>query len=95
MENRIDDIITKIQSGNIVAMGSLTKNHVNAVLADKFKVGDHVQVIKTGQTGTITKKVVYGRSLQKWVSPHGYTAIQVDIDGVKHNYAPKSLRAVR
>lgn len=85
-------LIRRIEAGEEVDMDSTLKNYVNAAMADRFKKGDRVQVIRTGETGTIVRKIVYDRKNQDWFSPKGYTAIQVRTARGTYCYAGRSLR---
>lgn len=92
MNSYINEILEEIKAGKSIDMDDGTKNLINSIMADGFEPGDRVKIIKTGQIGVIIKKIPYDRESQKFVSQYGYTAIQVDINGTKHNYAPRSLK---
>ncbi len=95
MEQIVKEMIEKIQAGGTPDMCTMLKNQVNAALAEKINIGDHVRVIKTGRTGVVTKKIEYARDSKDWYSPYGYTAIQVETDGKKYNYAARSLQILK
>lgn len=95
MDRQIQEIIERIDAGEAVELGDDLKNLINSIMANRLDEGDIVQVIKTGQIGTVTKKVPYNRVFQECYSPHGYTAVQVETESGKHNYAGRSLRIIR
>lgn len=79
------------------------KNWNNAFLARKIKIGNRVMVIRTGETGIVTKIVKYDRDNDKWDSPYGYSTIQVRFDNydslphhkkVRH-YSASSLKIIQ
>lgn len=75
------------------------KNQNNAVLAKQMKIGDRVVVIRTGETGVVTKIVEYNRVNGKWDSPYGYSSVQVLFEGLPHykrirHYSASSLKVI-
>lgn len=88
------NIINRIEAGEDVHLSDSLKNIVNAYLAEKIEIGDRVRVIKSGKTGIVVNKIKYDREYQDWVSPNGYTAIQVEIDGRRRSYSARSLQRI-
>lgn len=75
------------------------KNQNNAILAKQMKIGDKVMVIRTGETGVVTKIVEYNRDNSNWDSPYGYSSIQVLFEGLPHHkrirhYSASSLKVI-
>lgn len=75
------------------------KNQNNAVLAKQMKTGDRVVVIRTGETGVVSKIVEYNRDNGKWDSPYGYSSIQVLFEGLPRykrirHYSASSLKVI-
>lgn len=54
------------------------KNKNNAMALSKLHVGNRVKVVKTNETGVITKIIAYNRD--KVNSPYGYSTVQVRFD---------------
>lgn len=75
------------------------KNQNNAVLVKQMKIGDKVMVIRTGETGVVTKIVEYNRNDGKWDSPYGYSSVQVLFEGLSRykrirHYSASSLKVI-
>lgn len=95
IDESVKDIIADIEAGNVVdGLDDYDKNIVNAILADRFSIGDTVQVNKTGRIGIVTKKIIYYDRPKSWL-PYGYTAIEVKVGGRRNRYSARSLRKWR
>ena len=97
MNGFIQNMINRIEAGEPVNMGNYVKNRVNAVMAERLKVGDEVEIISPGKitqgmNGIVIGKVVYNRISSTCINHNGYTAIQVKTVNGIHNYAARNLR---